>query len=109
MMPAVFQYFENAILQLRRIMRVQAFFLQAENSLAIVFFGQNIHRRVPGSKAGAADPLEGVTARFVHQKRTEACWMQCHRRASRDIWSPPYGFVTLSAGLPFRAFSRNHR
>src|ERR1019366_2778924 len=92
MMAAVFQHFENAILQLRRIMRVQAFFLQAENSLAIVFFGQNIHRRVPGSKAGAADPLEGVTARFVHQKRTEACWMQCHHRASRAVWSPPSSF-----------------
>jgi hypothetical protein len=75
MMPAVFQYFENAILQLRRIMRVEALFLQAENGLAIVFFGQNIHHRVPGSKAGAADPLEGVTTRFVHQKRMEACWM----------------------------------
>src|ERR1019366_8642495 len=83
-MATIFQHFENAILQLGGIMRVQAFFLQAENCLAIVFFGQNIHRLVPGLKAVAAHPLEGVSARFVHQKRTEPCWMQCYRLTSWD-------------------------
>src|ERR1019366_723209 len=83
-MAAIFQHFENAILQLGGIMRVQAFFLQAENCLAIVFLGQNIHRLVPGLKAVAAHPLEGVSARFVHQKRTEPCWMQCYRLTSWD-------------------------
>lgn len=62
MVATVFQQFKDAILQLPRVMRLQAFFLQAENGLAVVFLGQNVHRRIPKSKAAAADRLQHMIA-----------------------------------------------